>query len=90
MEKVQISTDKAPRPAGPYSQVITYGDFIFVAGQRPADPATNQIVEGGIAEQTEQVIKNLSGALEAAGSSLADVVSSRVFLSDRGRRFHAR
>lgn len=84
MEKVQISTDKAPRPAGPYSQVITYGDFIFVAGQRPADPATNQIVEGGIAEQTEQVIKNLSGALEAAGSSLADVVSSRVFLSDIG------
>ncbi len=82
MEKKQITTNLAPKPAGPYSQCITYGDFIFVAGQRPADPATDQIVEGGIEKQTERVINNLSAVLEAAGSSLADVVSSRVFLSD--------
>ncbi len=84
MEKKQISTELAPRPAGPYSQCITFGDFIFVAGQRPADPVTDKIVEGGIEAQTERVIKNLSSILEAAGSSLADVVSSRVFLSDIG------
>jgi endoribonuclease L-PSP, putative len=80
--KDQIITENAPSPAGPYSQGIVAGPFVFVAGQRPADPKTNKIVEGGIAEQTEQVIKNLSAVLEASGSSLSQCVSSRVFLSD--------
>jgi 2-iminobutanoate/2-iminopropanoate deaminase len=82
IEKKQIFTENAPSPAGPYSQGIIAGQFVFVAGQRPADPKTNQIVEGGIEEQTAQVIKNLEGILKASGSSLDRCVSSRVFLSD--------
>lgn len=82
IKKQQIVTENAPSPAGPYSQAIVAGDFVFVAGQRPANPKTNEIVEGGIAEQTEQVIKNIESVLKAAGSSLENCVSSRVFLSD--------
>lgn len=82
IKKEQIVTEHAPTPAGPYSQAIVAGDFVFVAGQRPANPETNEIVEGGIAEQTEQVLKNIESVLKAAGSSLDRCVSSRVFLSD--------
>ena len=82
MKKQQIVTKNAPHPAGPYSQGITYGDLVFVAGQRPANPDTNDIVDGGIREQTEQCIKNIQSVLEASGSSLADVLSSRVYLAD--------
>ena len=81
MEKKQIITANAPSPAGPYSQGIVADRFVFVAGQRPADPKTGEIAEG-IAAQTRQVIENLASVLEAAGSSLEDVVRSTVYLSD--------
>lgn len=81
MEKKQIITTNAPSPAGPYSQGIAVDRFVFVAGQRPADPKTGEIAEG-IAAQTRQVIENLASVLEAAGSSLEDVVRSTVYLSD--------
>lgn len=81
MEKKQIITADAPSPAGPYSQGIAVDRFVFVAGQRPADPKTGEIAEG-ITAQTRQVIENLASVLEAAGSSLEDVVRSTVYLSD--------
>lgn len=81
MEKKQIITANAPSPAGPYSQGIAADRFVFVAGQRPADPKTGEIAEG-IAAQTRQVIENLASVLEAAGSGLEDVVRSTVYLSD--------
>lgn len=80
--KDSIHTDQAPQAIGPYSQAIRAGGFIFCSGQIPNDPATGQFVEGGIAEQTEQVLKNLSAVLEAAGSSLNRVVKTTVFLAD--------
>jgi 2-iminobutanoate/2-iminopropanoate deaminase len=82
MHRHTISTDKAPAAIGPYSQAVCCGDFVFTAGQIPLDPATGELVRGGIAEQTEQVLKNLSAVLEAAGSSLANVVKVTVFMED--------
>ena len=63
-----IQTDQAPKAIGPYSQAIRTSGFVFASGQIPIDPETGQFVAGGIAEQTQQVIKNLSRVLEAAGS----------------------
>jgi 2-iminobutanoate/2-iminopropanoate deaminase len=80
--RTKIQTDKAPAAIGPYSQGIKAGNLVFVSGQIPIDPATGQFVEGGVAEQTEQVLKNLSAVLEAAGSSLNQVVKTTVFLAD--------
>jgi len=80
--KESIQTDKAPRAIGPYSQAIKAGGFLFASGQIPIDPETGQFVAGGIAEQTEQVLKNLSAVLQAAGSSLEQVVKTTVFLAD--------
>jgi len=78
----RIQTDNAPAAIGPYSQAIKAGGFVFVSGQIPIDPQTGQFVSGGIAEQTEQVLKNLAAVLEAAGSSLDLVVKTTVFLAD--------
>lgn len=80
--RVKIQTNRAPGAIGPYSQAIKAGGFVFVSGQIPTDPRTGQFVEGGVAEQTEQVLKNLSEILEAAGSSLGQVVKTTVFLAD--------
>ena len=80
--KDTIQTDQAPRAIGPYSQAIKAGGFLFASGQIPIDPETGQFVAGGIAEQTEQVLKNLSAVLQAAGSSLERVVKTTVFLAD--------
>ena len=77
-----VKTDRAPGAIGPYSQAIKAGGFVFVSGQIPIDPSTGQFVAGGVAEQTEQVLKNLSAVLEASGSSLARVVKTTVFLAD--------
>ncbi|HEX8474791.1 MAG TPA: RidA family protein [Pyrinomonadaceae bacterium] len=77
-----ITTERAPRAIGPYSQAVATGGFVFTSGQIPLDPQTGEFVAGGIAEQTEQVIKNLSAVLEAAGTSLARVVKTTVFLAD--------
>lgn len=79
MKKI-ISTDQAPKALGPYSQAVVSNGFAFVSGQVAIDPATNLLIEGGIAEQTERVLKNLKGVLDASGSSLAQVVKTTVFL----------
>src|SRR6476620_7944686 len=81
-ERERIQTDNAPAAIGPYSQAIKAGGFVFASGQIPIDPATGKFVAGGIAEQTEQVLKNLSAVLEAAGSTLERVVKTTVFLAD--------
>jgi 2-iminobutanoate/2-iminopropanoate deaminase len=78
----RIQTDKAPAAIGPYSQAIRAGGLVFASGQIPIDPATGEFVKGGVAEQTEQVLKNLSAVLEAAGSGLDKVVKTTVFLAD--------
>ena len=75
-----IATKNAPQAIGPYSQAIRANGFIFLSGQIPVDPATQQLVEGDVAIQTERVLRNVEGVLEAAGSSLAKVVRSGVFL----------
>ena len=80
--KERIQTDGAPKAIGPYSQAIRANGFVFASGQIALDPATMQIVEGGIREQTERVLSNLSEVLQAAGSSLDRVVKATVFLSD--------
>jgi 2-iminobutanoate/2-iminopropanoate deaminase len=77
-----IQTDSAPSAIGPYSQAIKAGGFLFASGQIPIDPKSGAFVSGGIAEQTEQVLKNLSAVLEAAGSGLDRVVKTTVFLAD--------
>ena len=76
----KIETTKAPAAIGPYSQAIVAGDLIYTSGQIPLDPETGVLVEGTIAEQTEQAIKNLSAVLEAAGSSLEKVIKTTCFL----------
>jgi 2-iminobutanoate/2-iminopropanoate deaminase len=80
--KTEIRTDKAPKASGPISQGILAGGFVFCSGQLPVDPLTGKVVEGGIEEQTRQVLKNLSGVLEAAGSSPDLVVKCTVLMTD--------
>ncbi len=83
MKKV-ISTGNAPKAIGPYSQAIIANGLAFLSGQIPLDPATNTMVDGDISAQTERVLQNLKGLLEASGSSLAQVVKTTVFLKDMG------
>ena len=80
MNKV-INTDKAPKAIGPYSQAILAGNTLYISGQIPINPATGQIVEGGIKEQTEQVMQNIKAILDEAGYTFADVVKSTCLLS---------
>jgi 2-iminobutanoate/2-iminopropanoate deaminase len=75
-------TDGAPRAIGPYSQATTHGGLVFTAGQVALDPATMEVVAGGIAEQTEQVFRNLKAVLESAGSGFDRVLKTSVFLVD--------
>jgi 2-iminobutanoate/2-iminopropanoate deaminase len=79
-----ISTDKAPKAIGPYSQAIAVkaSELVFCSGQIALDPATGNIVEGGIEAQTERCLDNVTAVLEAAGCSLADVVKCSIFLGD--------
>lgn len=77
-----ISTDKAPKAIGPYSQATRAGGFLFTAGQIALDPATGQIVEGDVARQTTRVMENLKAIVEAAGSSLDRAVKATVYLKD--------
>lgn len=77
-----ISTDKAPQAVGPYSQAISANGFVFVSGQIAIDPATGQLNQGSTAEQTRQVLKNVSAVLESAGSSLDKVVKATVFIKN--------
>ncbi|HYY34437.1 MAG TPA: Rid family detoxifying hydrolase [Gaiellaceae bacterium] len=86
MSKQVVRTERAPAPfqGAPYSQAVVHDDLVFVAGQIGIDPQTNEVVEGGIRAQTEQAMKNLAAILEAAGSSLANVLKTSIFLVDFG------
>jgi 2-iminobutanoate/2-iminopropanoate deaminase len=77
-----VATEQAPRAIGPYSQAIAVGDYVFTAGQIALDPASMQMVDGGIVEQTDQVLKNLAAVLQSAGTNLSRVVKTTVFLVD--------
>ena len=77
-----VSTDQAPAAIGPYSQAVKSGDFLFLSGQIPLDPATGQIVSGGIEPQTRQVFANIGAILQAAGLSFDAVVSATVYVAD--------
>jgi 2-iminobutanoate/2-iminopropanoate deaminase len=77
-----VRTSNAPAAIGPYSQAVKAGGLVFASGQIPIDPQTGEFVPGGIAEQTEQVLRNLKAVLKAAGSSLDQVVKTTVFLAD--------
>lgn len=79
-----VHTDGAPAALGPYSQAIVSDGFVFASGQVAIDPTTGEVVEGGVAEQTDRVLTNLSAVLEAAGASMSTVVKATVFLTDMG------
>ena len=81
MKKV-ISTPKAPAAIGPYSQAIQVGNLIYTSGQIPIDPATGQLVEGGIKEQARQSLSNIQAILQEAGLTMASVVKTTVFMAD--------
>jgi len=80
--KEAVFTERARKPIGPYSQAIRLGILLFVSGQIPIDPATNEVAKGGIKEQTERVLENVKAILEAANMTLDDVVMAFVYLSD--------
>ncbi|MFZ4629610.1 MAG: RidA family protein [Blastocatellia bacterium] len=79
-----IETNRAPQAIGPYSQAVRANGLLFLSGQIPLDPATMEVVNGGIETQTRQVLANLLAVLEAAGSSLDQVVRTTIFLADLG------
>jgi 2-iminobutanoate/2-iminopropanoate deaminase len=79
----EVHSDQAPSPAGPYSQAISAGQLVFVSGQRPVDPVTGALAVG-VEAQSEQVLKNVAAILEAAGSSMGDVVKVTAHLADLG------
>jgi 2-iminobutanoate/2-iminopropanoate deaminase len=80
----RIFPEGSPKPRGPYSPAIRAGDFIFVSGQVPVDPATNEISPGDIQHETRLVLQNIQRVLAASGATLADVVKCSVFLADAG------
>lgn len=80
--RTAIVTDKGPKPVGPYSQAIVEGDFLFVSGQGPINPATNQLELGDARAETKRVFENIKAILQAAGSSLEQVVKCNVYLRD--------
>ncbi|HSM77482.1 MAG TPA: RidA family protein [Bryobacteraceae bacterium] len=80
--RTPVSTTNAPKAIGPYSQAIVHNGIAYLSGQIPLDPATNQLVEGGVEEQTIRVLENLKAVLEAAGSSLDRVLKTTIFLKD--------
>jgi 2-iminobutanoate/2-iminopropanoate deaminase len=82
MQRQAIRTGAAPKAIGPYEQAIRIDGFVFTAGQIPIDPTSSNLVAGGIAEQTRQVLENLKAVLEAAGSSIDRVVKATVFLKN--------
>lgn len=79
-----VSTSNAPAAIGPYSQAVKHNGMVYCSGQIALDPATGHLVEGGVAEQTTRVLENLKAVLEAAGSSLGQVLKTTVFLKDMG------
>jgi len=81
-ERKTVSTERAPRAIGPYSQAIAGGGLLFLSGQIPLDPATGDLVKGGITEQVTRVLDNLQAVLEAAGSGFDRVLRTTVYLID--------
>jgi len=79
-----VNTNKAPAAIGPYSQAIISGNTVFTSGQIPIDPATGEVVNGGIEAQTRRVLENLKAVLEAAGTSMSNVIKTTVFINDMG------
>ncbi len=77
-----IESKNAPQPIGPYSQAVEANGFIFTSGQIAIDPANNQLIEGGAAEQTKQVLENLKQVLSAAGASLENVVKTTIYIKN--------
>jgi 2-iminobutanoate/2-iminopropanoate deaminase len=77
-----IYTEKAPEPIGPYSQAVLAGNMLFISGQIPIDPATNQLIIGSIADEARQVMKNLDALLKSSGFLFEDVVKTTIFLSN--------
>jgi 2-iminobutanoate/2-iminopropanoate deaminase len=82
MSKTVVSTSSAPKAVGPYSQGIRCGNLVFTAGQAALDPSTQQLISGGITEQTQRTLENLKAVLEAAGTTLDRVVKANVYLKD--------
>jgi len=82
MKKTIVSTDAAPKAIGPYSQAVWTGDLLYCAGQIPIDPATGNIVAGGITEQTGRVLENIRAVLRSQGLDLGNIVKTTVFLAD--------
>ena len=81
MKKI-IKTEKAPLPIGPYNQAVVINNLVYLAGQIPIDPKTNEMIKGGVPEQTKMIFQNIKAVLEAAGSSLEKIVKATVFLKD--------
>lgn len=81
-QRTTVSTSSAPAPIGPYAQAIIVGDLVFCSGQTPLDPHSGDVVDGDIEAQTRRVLDNLQAVLEAAGSSLAHLVKTTIFLQD--------
>ncbi|MEJ2411837.1 MAG: RidA family protein [Anaerolineales bacterium] len=82
VKKVIVATEKAPKAIGPYSAAVKAGNLVFTAGQLGIDPDSGDFVPGGIEAQTKKALENLSAVLDAAGTSLANVVKTTVFLDD--------
>lgn len=79
-----VATDSAPKAIGPYSQAIVANGMVFVSGQIPIDPASGNLIEGSITDQTKQVMSNLAAILQAAGADFSKVVKTTVYLKDMG------
>ena len=84
MRKEIINTENAPAAIGPYVQGTTFGDLVFTSGQLPIDPATGKLINGGIAEDTRQVLRNVQAILMEAGSNLDNVLKATVYIADMG------
>ncbi len=84
MEKKIVNTAAAPAAAGPYSQAVAAGGFLFISGQLPADPASGEMIIGDAAKAAERVMQNIQNILEAAGAGLCDVVKTTLYLKDMG------
>lgn len=84
MEKTIIKTDKAPAPIGPYNQAVKAGNTLYISGQVPIDPATNEVLKGNVSEETHLVMKNLQAVLTEAGMGFEDVVKSTIFIMNMG------
>jgi 2-iminobutanoate/2-iminopropanoate deaminase len=80
--KRAVRSDRAPKPIGPYSQAIVVGKLVWVSGQTPLDPATGEMVQGTVADETRQVLRNLAAVLASAGTSLEHAIKASVFLTD--------